>query len=194
MIHIIDHRDSFTWNVVHQLSPYGEISVVDASDIKRVKIENADLVVFSPGPGSPADYPETIALYNKVKGRVPVLGICLGFQIILAAEGAGIVPQERVLHGVQSIIGYKKESIAYRNIEPPLRVGRYHSLCVERDSIPENFIITSWDEKNSVPLSFEHINMPIFGFQYHPDSFLTEHGKYIIENIFCELGFCAKSG
>ena len=123
-----------------------------------------------------------------------MLGICLGFQMILYAEGASIVKQSRVLHGVRSKLKFNKESVVYNNIKEPLYVGRYHSLCVNVDSIPESFTVSSWDENTGVPLSVEHRTLNIYGFQYHPDSFLTNHGEHIISNLFSQLGRQSQPG
>ena len=182
MLAVLDHKDSFTHNLVHMLSKIDEVSVIDHAQAGGIDISKLDALIFSPGPGRPNDYPESISLYKRAKGNILVLGVCLGFQMILHSEGARIVRQAKVLHGVQTPILFDNESQSYRDLTPPLYAGRYHSLQVEPDSIPNHISITAWDQSKEVPLSFECLNLKIYGFQYHPDSFLSDHGQKILTN------------
>ena len=104
MIYIIDHQDSFTWNVVHQFSQFDKVHCSDYFDINKKLLNKSDVIVFSPGPGSPKDYPETSKIYNKYKGKKKMIGICLGFQLILYNEGGKIRQQNKIYHGYQSKI------------------------------------------------------------------------------------------
>ena len=104
MIYVIDHKDSFTHNVVHQLSIFDEVECSDFNEINYSKLHKASTIVLSPGPGSPKDYPSTTKIYKKFKGKKKIIGICLGFQQILFSEGAKIVEQKKIYHGFQSNI------------------------------------------------------------------------------------------
>ena len=186
MILIVDHQDSFTRNLEHLLSNFDEILVVDRRNVSPVQIQEAQLIVLSPGPGKPDDYPETQSLYRELLGIKPLLGICLGFQLILQEEGGQIIRQNKVLHGVETDIEIIQNTRTYEEIENPLRVARYHSLQIDPkslSSIKKSILITGHDPLRKVPLSFEDLDRKLFGLQYHPESFLTNKGKQIIQNI-----------
>ncbi|MGY8713530.1 MAG: glutamine amidotransferase-related protein [Verrucomicrobiia bacterium] len=186
MILIVDHQDSFTRNLEHLLSNFDEILVVDRRNVSPVQIQEAQLIVLSPGPGKPDDYPETQSLYRELLGIKPLLGICLGFQLILQEEGGQIIRQNKVLHGVETDIEIIQNTRTYEEIENPLRVARYHSLQIDPESlssIQKSILITGHDPLRKVPLSFEDLDRKLFGLQYHPESFLTNKGKQIIQNI-----------
>ena len=102
MIYIVDHQDSFTWNVVHQFSEFNDVYCSNYFDINKKMLDKADTIVLSPGPGSPKDYPSTSRMYNKYKGKKKIIGICLGYQQILYCEKGKIVQQKRIYHGYQS--------------------------------------------------------------------------------------------
>ena len=187
MILLVDHKDSFTRNLEHLLANFEEVMVLDRLEAAAAaNSEKSRMVVFSPGPGKPADYPETQALYQQLRGKKPILGVCLGFQLMLEEEGATIVRQPQVLHGVETEIETDPESVTYAGIEPPVKVGRYHSLQVESTSLsnlPTGIRTTARDRIRNVPLSFEDCEKRLFGIQYHPESFLTSHGHAILANI-----------
>lgn len=197
MILLIDHRDSFTWNLAHLLSGLadhapnlGPVTVVQHDSLGDVNWDDVRALVLSPGPGSPVDYPATIGAYRRQRQRLPILGVCLGFQLILYAEGATVIRQQRILHGVQSGMLFDSTSRTYRGLssDDPVRqpdgvtVGRYHSLAIDRATIPSAFHITGSDPVDRTPLSIEHRSLPIFGLQYHPESFLSSHGQQIVRN------------
>ena len=186
MILIVDHQDSFTRNLEHLLSNFDDILVVDRRNVSSVQIHEAQLIVLSPGPGKPDDYPETQSLYRELLGIKPLLGVCLGFQLILQEEGGQIIRQNKVLHGVETDIEIIQNTRTYEEIENPLRVARYHSLQIDPESlssIQKSILITGHDPLRKVPLSFEDLDRKLFGLQYHPESFLTNKGKQIIQNI-----------
>ena len=186
MILIIDHQDSFTRNLEHLLSSFDEVRVKDRKKVNHNDMNDACLIVLSPGPGKPDDYPETKDLFHYSIGRKPVLGVCLGFQLILEEEGGEIIRQDQVLHGVETEIEISPGSLTYKQIKGPLRVARYHSLQVSSsslNSISKTLRITARDPIRNVPMSFEDSDRMLFGLQYHPESFLTNSGKQIIQNI-----------
>jgi anthranilate synthase/aminodeoxychorismate synthase-like glutamine amidotransferase len=187
MILFIDHRDSFSWNLIAQLRGLGyEVEVRQSealvSDSIAEYLQNKQALFFSPGPGHPRDYPNSMALYRAAKGKIPIVGVCLGFQIMLEAEGIGIGRLPEILHGVQTPISIDSSAAAYIGIGNPPRVGRYHSLGLPLTQLPDGWKATGWDTRTERMLSFENLSLQLFGFQYHPDSFLTPDGDRILAN------------
>ena len=182
MIYVIDHKDSFTHNVVHQLSLFDDVECDDFSKIKRSKLNQASTIVFSPGPGSPKDYPLSSKIYKKFKGKKRIIGICLGFQQILYSEGAKIVQQSKIYHGFQSEVLVNKSSKLFDS-GTKFKVGRYHSLKLKEPFKTENFDITMRCVISGAAMSFENNIDKIYGFQFHPESFLTLNGKLLIKKI-----------
>tara|TARA_B100000214_G_scaffold367718_1_gene338244 strand:- start:67 stop:624 length:558 start_codon:yes stop_codon:yes gene_type:complete len=182
MIYIIDHQDSFTWNVVHQFSKFDDVYCTNYFDINEKKLKQSKVIIFSPGPGSPKDYPLTTKIYNKFKGKKKIIGICLGYQQILHAEKGKIVQQKKIYHGYQSKIKitphskiFKKNKIFY--------VGRYHSLKLYEPFNSNRIKISMRCSKTNIAMGFEDIKNKIYGFQFHPESFLTKNGDFIIKKI-----------
>ena len=174
MILLVDHQDSFTRNLEHLLTGFDQVVVSDRKQIIPQMVKNAEMLVLSPGPGCPSDYPETQALYQTWRGKIPILGICLGFQLILEQEGGLIVRQSRVLHGVETDASIDPTSATYQFMGDILRVARYHSLQIDPASLaklPGSIKITAQDPIRGVPLSFEDLDRKLFGLQYHPESF-----------------------
>ena len=182
MIYVIDHKDSFTHNVVHQFSLFDRVECDDFSQINKSKLNKASTIVFSPGPGSPKDYPLTSKIYNQFKGKKKMVGICLGFQQILFSEGARIIEQNKIYHGFQSEVEVNKSSKLFKNGNR-FKVGRYHSLKLEEPFQVKNFDITMRCVISGVAMSFENNIDKIYGFQFHPESFLTLNGKLLIKKI-----------
>ncbi len=182
MIYIIDHNDSFTHNVVHQFSLYDEVECNNYNEIDENKLKKASVIIFSPGPGSPKDYPSTSKIYKKFKGQKKMIGICLGFQQILFCEGAKIVEQKKIYHGYQSnIMVVNKKSLF--PIGKEFKVGRYHSLKLKEPFKIRNFEITMRCLESKVAMAFENNKDKIYGFQFHPESFLTTNGNTLIKKI-----------
>ena len=182
MIYVIDHQDSFTFNLVHLLSCFDDVYVTDYFEINKNKLRNSSLVVFSPGPGQPKNYPKSSFIYNSLKGKKKILGICLGFQQILFNENGRIIQQKQIYHGYQSKIKVLKESQLYKN-QYFLTVGRYHSLKLFEPFLSNQIKITMRCMKTNVAMAFEDNINKIYGFQFHPESFLTKNGKYLIQKI-----------
>ena len=186
MILLIDHQDSFTRNLEHLLAGFDRVLVRDRLEIEEQDCEAANLIVLSPGPGNPDQYPETQDIYRAWRGKKPILGICLGFQLMLQVEGASITRQSQVLHGVETEIEFDPSSQTYSGLPPSLRVARYHSLRVDPASLanlPDTIRFNGRDPIRDAPLSFEDGKRKLFGLQYHPESFLTTSGHPLIENI-----------
>ena len=182
MIYVIDHKDSFTHNVVHQLSLFDDVECDDFSNVDKSKLNKASTIVFSPGPGSPNDYPLTSMIYKKYKGKKKIIGICLGYQMILHNEGGKIIQQKKIYHGFQSKIKINNQSKIFKKNQQ-FKVGRYHSLKL-MEPFKSNLIkITMRCIKTKIPMGLEDNKNKVYGFQFHPESFLTENGNTLIKKI-----------
>ena len=182
MIYVIDHKDSFTHNVVHQLSIFDEVECSDFNEINYSKLHKASTIVLSPGPGSPKDYPLTTKIYKKFKGKKKIIGICLGFQQILFSEGGKIVEQNKIYHGFQSNVIVNKQSKLFKKGQI-FKVGRYHSLKLKEPFKAKNFDITMRCAISGSAMSIENNIDKVYGFQFHPESFLTINGNTLIKKI-----------
>jgi anthranilate synthase/aminodeoxychorismate synthase-like glutamine amidotransferase len=182
MIYVIDHKDSFTHNVVHQLSLYDKTECDDYNEINKTKLKKASVIVFSPGPGNPKDYPITSNIYEQYKGKKKIIGICLGFQQILFCEGGKIIKQKKIYHGFQSKIKVINKNSLFKKGQT-FKVGRYHSLKLKEPFKKQNFEITMRCLESKVAMSFENDKDQIYGFQFHPESFLTINGNLLIKKI-----------
>ena len=182
MIYIIDHNDSFTWNVVHQFSKFDEVFCSNYFEINKKKLNQSETIVLSPGPGSPKDYPLTSRIYKDYKGKKKIIGICLGYQQILFCEKGKITQQKKIFHGYQSKIKITSDSKLFKK-NKTFYVGRYHSLKLYEPYKSNNIKITMRCSETNIAMGFEdHINK-IYGFQFHPESFLTKNGDFIIKKI-----------
>ena len=182
MIYIIDHQDSFTWNVVHQFSKFDKVYCSNYFNINKKKLDQSNTIVLSPGPGSPKDYPLTSKIYKKHKRDKKIIGICLGYQQILFNEKGKIVQQKNIFHGYQSKVKVTNESKLFKK-NKIFKVGRYHSLKLYEPYKSNNIKITMRCVKSNIPMAFENKENNVYGFQFHPESFLTENGNFIIKKI-----------
>ena len=182
MIYVIDHNDSFTHNVVHQFSLFDNVECDNYERIDKIKLKRAKVIVFSPGPGNPKNYPSTSKIYNQFKGKKKIIGICLGFQQILFCEGGKIVEQKKIYHGFQSNIQViNKNSLFKKN--KIFKVGRYHSLKLKEPFKVKDFEITMRCLESKIAMTIENDKDKIYGFQFHPESFLTINGNLLIKKI-----------
>ena len=182
MIYIIDHQDSFTWNVVHQFSKFDDVYCSNYFEINQKKLDISNTVVLSPGPGTPKDYPLTSKIYNKYKGKKKLIGICLGYQQILFNEKGKIVQQKNIYHGYQSKVRVTNQSKLFNN-NKIFKVGRYHSLKLFEPFVSNDIKISMRCVKTNIPMGIEDLKNKVYGFQFHPESFLTENGNFIIKKI-----------
>ena len=182
MIYIIDHQDSFTWNIVHQFSKFDEVYCSNYFEINQKKLNKSNTIVLSPGPGSPKDYPFTSKIYNKYKGKKKLIGICLGYQQILFNEKGKIVQQKKIYHGYQSKVRVTDQSKLFNN-NKIFKVGRYHSLKLFEPFMSKDIKISMRCAKTNIPMGIEDLKNKVYGFQFHPESFLTENGNFIIKKI-----------
>lgn len=184
MILMIDNYDSFTYNLVHYLGELGERVMVFRND--RITLEDVgrlgpDMVVVSPGPCTPKEAGISVDLIREFSGRIPILGVCLGHQSIGYAFGGRIVRADRLLHGKTSMIYHDGKGI-YKGIPNPFEATRYHSLLVERESLPDELEITAWTSEGEI-MGIRHRDYPTEGVQFHPESILTKYGKEILRNF-----------
>ena len=182
MIYVIDHNDSFTHNVVHQFALFDSVECDQYSEINEKKLKQASTIVFSPGPGSPKDYPMTSKIYKRFKGKKKMIGICLGFQHILFCEGGKIIEQKKIYHGFQSNIKVVNDKSLFKKGKL-FKVGRYHSLKLMEPFKSNSIKITMRCSKTKIPMGLEDNQNKIYGFQFHPESFLTENGNTLIKKI-----------
>ncbi|MDD5465698.1 MAG: aminodeoxychorismate/anthranilate synthase component II [Candidatus Omnitrophica bacterium] len=184
MILMIDNYDSFTYNLVQYLGELGQKVLVyrnDALAIKDIKKLNPDKIVISPGPGRPEDAGISCEVIREFAGKIPVLGVCLGHQAIGYVFGAKIVGARKLMHGKTSKIYHNKKDI-FKNIPNPFLATRYHSLLVEKKSLPACLEITASTKDDEI-MGLKHKEYPIWGVQFHPESILTKSGKQILDNF-----------
>lgn len=184
MIVVIDNYDSFTYNLVHYIGELGEEVIVKRNDeisIKEIELLNPEKIVISPGPCTPNEAGISIELIQVSK--VPILGVCLGHQSIGAAFGGNIIKAPQIFHGKLSEITHNKKNL-FKGIESPYSVVRYHSLIIEKESLPDELEITSVLKDNTdVIMAVQHKERPIYGVQFHPESIETDFGKMLIQNF-----------
>ncbi len=189
MLLMIDNYDSFTYNLVQYLGELNEDVRVYRNDrISLQEIEDLapDKIVISPGPCTPNEAGISIALVEHFKGKLPILGVCLGHQSIGQAFGGSIIHANNIMHGKTSEIFHKNSDI-FKDIAIPFTATRYHSLVVEKDSLPDCFEITAWTENNDREveeiMGLRHKDYPIYGVQFHPESILTTNGHQLLQNF-----------
>ncbi len=180
---IIDHQDSFTCNIVELLRKAGTNPVViDIGDIKQSDLNNFDRIILSPGPGVPGDYLKTKKLLITCQFHKKILGICLGHQIIAEFFGAKTINLNHVVHGQNKRIITVQNSKLFQNIPTSFNVGLYHSWIVSRENFPEDLSITAQTQQGNI-MAIAHRKLPIFGVQFHPESYISEYGLEIIKNF-----------
>jgi para-aminobenzoate synthetase component 2 len=184
MILVIDNYDSFTYNLVQYLGELGQEIAVRRNDEISVADIEANLpsrILISPGPGRPADAGISLELITHFGGGVPILGVCLGHQAIGEAFGGRVVRASTVVHGKSSEIVHDGKSI-FKDLKLPFRAGRYHSLVVERESLPSCLEVSA-ETGDGVIMGLRHREQKIEGVQFHPESILTQEGKKLLANF-----------
>jgi len=185
MVLMIDNYDSFTYNLVQYLGELGEdVRVYRNDQIACDEIEKMDpeYIVISPGPCSPDEAGISLAVIERFAGVVPILGVCLGHQAIGQAFGGKVVRADRLMHGKTSPIHHHDGGSLFHGIPSPFTATRYHSLLVEKESLPDCLEITAWTEEGEV-MGIRHRQYAVEGVQFHPESILTEHGHKILQNF-----------
>ena len=184
MIIMIDNYDSFTYNLVQYLTELGKKIVVFRNDkitVKQMKALKPSHIVISPGPGRPEDAGISVEAIREFAGRLPILGVCLGHQALGAAFGGRVVLSGRLMHGKTSMIYHNGKDI-FKGLPNPFEATRYHSLLVERESLPACLAITAWTKEKEI-MGLKHRKFPVWGVQFHPESILTKNGKDILANF-----------
>ncbi len=180
---VIDNYDSFTFNLVHLLGEFENDIIVKRNDkitISEIDELHPDKIVISPGPGRPEDSHITLDVIKSLGENIPILGVCLGHQAIGYCFGGTIIHAPSLVHGKSSEIIHDGNGI-YKNIPQNFIAGRYHSLVIDRDSLPDELVITAETEEGII-MGVRHKSFPIEGIQFHPESILTPEGKNLIKN------------
>jgi anthranilate synthase component 2 len=184
MLLMIDNYDSFTYNLVQYLAEIGqEVEVVrnDKISIEEINKLNPQYIVISPGPCTPNEAGISLELIEAFKGKIPILGVCLGHQSIGQAFGGKIVHAQTIMHGKTSKISHNNKGV-FRGIKNPFIATRYHSLVIEKQTLPNCFDITAWTDDNEI-MGIKHKELAIEGVQFHPESILSEHGHDLLKNF-----------
>ena len=184
MLLMIDNYDSFTYNLVQYFGELEQEVVVyrnDEIDLHRVAELNPAHIVISPGPCTPTEAGVSVPLIQKFAGKIPILGVCLGHQSIGQAFGGKIVHAQQLMHGKTSQVFHKDTSV-FNGLPNPFRATRYHSLVIERESLPDCLEVTAWTEDQEI-MGIRHKTLAVEGVQFHPESILTEHGHAMLANF-----------
>ncbi|MFP4978617.1 aminodeoxychorismate/anthranilate synthase component II [Paenibacillus sp. CN-4] len=184
MILVIDNYDSFTYNLVQYLGELGEDVTVRRNDeigIEEIERMAPDHILISPGPCTPNEAGISLELIDHFKGKIPIFGVCLGHQAIGQAFGGKVVRAERLMHGKTSPIQHRGTSV-FQGMESPFTATRYHSLIVERESLPDCLEITAETAEGEI-MGLRHKEYPIEGVQFHPESIITDHGHTMLRNF-----------
>ena len=185
MILLIDNYDSFVYNLYQFLA-------VEDPDVKlvrndRITPEEAlsmkpDAIVISPGPGKPSDAGVCVELIRQIRGRIPILGVCLGHQAIGEAFGATVTHASRLMHGKTCLLTEVADDVRFRGLKRPVQVARYHSLSVQESTLPEELEVTARSGDGEI-MAMRHREYPIYGLQFHPESVMTPDGPAMIRNF-----------
>lgn len=184
MLLMIDNYDSFTYNLVQYFGELGaEVRVVrnDAVTVEEIAAWKPQQIVISPGPCTPAEAGISVAVIRHFAGKIPLLGVCLGHQSIAAAFGGRVVRADRLMHGKTSPILHDGRTI-FRDLPNPFTATRYHSLLVERETLPECLEVSAWTAEGEI-MGLRHRQLLLEGVQFHPESILTAAGKQLLQNF-----------
>ena len=185
---MIDNYDSFTWNIVQYFGELGaDVEVVRNDEVTLADLDARlasgamDRLVVSPGPCSPQEAGISVPAIAHFAGKLPILGVCLGHQAIGAAFGGRIVRAQQLMHGKTSVITTTREGV-FAGLPEQFTVNRYHSLSIDRASCPKALKITAWTDDGEI-MGVRHVELPVQGVQFHPESILTEHGHAMLKNF-----------
>lgn len=187
MILVLDNYDSFTYNLVQYLGELGsdvEVFRNDTITLDEIAEKKPEKILISPGPGTPKEAGISVPLIREFQGKIPIFGVCLGHQAIGEALGGKVIRAKHLMHGKTSLIHHDGKGI-YAGVENPFVATRYHSLIIERKTLPEMLRVNAWTD-DDVIMGVECKERMLFGVQYHPESIMTAEGKKILKN-FLEL-------
>ena len=189
MLLMIDNYDSCTYNLVQYFGELGQVVEVHRNDeitIDEIEKLNPEFLVISPGPCTPNEAGVSIEAIKHFAGKIPMLGVCLGFQAMVQAFGGNVVGAKKIMHGKISPVYHTNKGV-FSNLKNPLNATRYHSLVAEQSSLPDCFEVTSWtkDEQGNIDeiMGIRHKDVPVEGVQFHPESILTEEGHEMLDNF-----------
>jgi anthranilate synthase/aminodeoxychorismate synthase-like glutamine amidotransferase len=181
---LIDNYDSFTYNLVQAFAANGAEVLVyrnDAISTEDALQLNATHLVISPGPGRPENAGNSLEMISAFAGKLPMLGVCLGHQSLVHSFGGEIVRADRLMHGKTSMVNHDNSSL-FEGMSLPFEAGRYHSLCAEEQSLPDEFVITAKTNRDEI-MGVRHRSLPLHGVQFHPESVLTPEGDKLMANF-----------
>lgn len=184
MLLMIDNYDSFTYNLVQYFGELGQDVQVyrnDEIDLQKIAELNPRHIVISPGPCTPNEAGISLALIHEFAGKIPLLGVCLGHQSIGQAFGGKIIKAKTLMHGKTSLIHHENIGV-FKGLPNPYTATRYHSLVIEKESLPDCLAITAWTEDGEI-MGVRHKTLAIEGVQFHPESVLTEYGHELLDNF-----------
>ncbi|AGT30528.1 anthranilate synthase subunit II [Geobacillus genomosp. 3] len=184
MIVMIDNYDSFTYNLVQYLGVLGEELFVKRNDeitVAEIERLHPDFIMISPGPCTPNEAGVSLEAIAHFAGKIPILGVCLGHQAIAQAFGGRVIRAPRLMHGKTSSVYHDGETI-FRGVPIPFTATRYHSLIVEKETLPDCFVVSAWTDEGEV-MAIRHKTLPIEGVQFHPESIMTSHGMQLLKNF-----------
>lgn len=189
MILLIDHYDSFTYNIYQAVAAMGvEVEVVryGVLTLDEIKAKNPEAIILSPGPGHPLELPESIALIQQLHRSLPILGICLGQQLIGEAFGGKVVEAPFIRHGKVSQVSHNQQGL-FRSMPLPLPVMRYHSLVLEQESLADCLEVQSRALDDDTIMAVKHRDYPVFGIQFHPESIGTPDGVELMKEFVAQV-------
>jgi len=184
MLLMIDNYDSFTYNLVQYFGELGEdVRTVrnDETTLEEIAAMRPDRICISPGPCTPHEAGVSVPLLQQFGGKLPILGVCLGHQAIGAAFGGKVVRAKQVMHGKTDLLHHTGVGV-FKGLPNPYTITRYHSLAIERASLPDCLEVTAWTQDNEI-MGVRHKEFDIEGVQFHPESILTEHGHQLLQNF-----------
>ncbi len=184
MIVLIDNYDSFTYNLVQMMSSQGaDIKVLrnDEVSVDGVEALKPDAIIISPGPCTPREAGISVDLIKRFSGRLPLLGVCLGHQCMGVAFGGVVSNASRIMHGKTSLVKHDDIDL-YRGMKNPFIAGRYHSLAVMKQGLPEELVVNAYSDDGEI-MGMHHVKHPTYGVQFHPESVLTPGGKRFLRNF-----------
>jgi len=189
MILLIDHYDSFTYNLYQQIGSLGkEVKVVRYDDItiEEIRSLQPEAIILSPGPGNPDEIPQSVQLVQELYNEVPILGVCLGHQIIGAAFGGEIVQAKRIMHGKTSRLNYEQKGL-FKEVDGEVEVMRYHSLVIEPTTLSDEFEVVATAKDDGEIMAIQHKKFPVYGVQFHPESIGTPTGTKMMETFLTAI-------
>lgn len=184
MLLMIDNYDSFTYNLVQYFGELGEDVRTFRNDeitLEQIAALKPDRICISPGPCTPHEAGISVPVLNEFSGKIPILGVCLGHQSIGAAFGGKVIRAQQVMHGKTSVITHTGVGV-FKDLPSPYTIIRYHSLAIERKSLPDCLEITAWTEDGEI-MGVRHKKFKVEGVQFHPESILSEHGHALLKNF-----------